>query len=210
MIWLVGALWMFACTVFLWMWAAQRTALLLYLAFFVSALIYLLHTHLDRCSHLVPVAVSLLSLSTYWAGFHWLWKDIQRPAASFQQVGRFLQKNYPPGQIVICHPALCTQLSAFAPELAFFNLQNGERQTYYDASKEAFQLPPVSANELMPIILEKNCPLVFNRLRLPQFAQRFPEHFPDLRLECVMPFQDTLYQPDDLCVLVIRSSLLSQ
>ena len=210
MIWLVGALWMFACTVFLWMWAAQRTALLLYLAFFVSALIFLLHPHLDRRSLIVPVAVSLLSLSTYWAGFHWLWKDIHRPAASFQQVGRFLQKNYPPGQIVICHPGLSTQLSAFAPELAFFNLQNGERQTYYDASKKALQLPPVSVNELMPIILEKDCPLVFNRLRLPQFAQRFPEHFPDLRLECVMPFQDTLYQPDDLCVLVIQPLLPSQ
>ena len=204
MIWLVSTLWMLACTVFLWFWAYQRTALLLYLAFFVSALIYLLHPPQGRYSLIVPVALSLLFFSTYWAGFHWLWKDIRRPAASFQQIGRFLQKNYPPGQIVVCHPDFCTQVSAFAPDFAFYNLLNGERRTYYDASKKAMQIPQVSVNELMPIILGQNCPLIFNRLRFQQFAQRFPTHFPDLRLECIMPFRDTLYQPDDLCVVVVR------
>lgn len=207
MIWLVGALWMFACTIFLWFWAYQRTALLLYLAFFVTALIYLLHPPKGRYSLFISVALTLLGLSTCWTGFRWLWNDIQCPAASFQQVGRFLQKNYPPGQIVVCHPDFCTQVSAFAPNLAFFNLLNGERRTYYDASKKALQLPQVSVNELMPIILERDCPMVFNRLRFQQFAQRFPTHFPDLRLECVMPFQDTLYQPDDFCIIVVRPTV---
>ena len=206
MIWLVGTLWMFACTVFLWFWASQRTAIFLYLAFFVSERISLAPSPEGRHSPLVPIALALLALSTCWTGLHWLGKDIRRPAASFQQVGRFLRENYSPGQIVICYPDLCTQISAFAPELNFYNLQNGERRTYYDASKEALQLPQVSVNELMPIILEHDCPMVFNRLKLRQFAQRFPAHFPDLRLECVMPFQDTLYQPDDLCVLVVRSN----
>ncbi len=204
LIWSIGALWMFGCSIFLWTWYPQRTALLLYLAVFSAALAATPASIPGKQPRFILLLLALLIVSTYWLGTKWLLLDLQRPAAGFQQTGRFLRQHFPPGQIVICYPDLCTQASAYAPDLEFYTMQNGARRTYYDASKEAMRLPQVSVNELLPLILERDCPLILNRTKAEQFVDRFPASFPMLRLECLQPFQNTLYKPDDLCVLVVR------